>query len=50
MANTTASRTTASRICNNGVGFSDFIRTERAGAGAAAAPDHACDSKFASQT
>src|SRR5882724_835466 len=46
-ASTTASRTTARRICNNGDGFNGLIRTERAGA--AAAPDPACASKFASR-
>src|SRR6266850_1537080 len=46
-ANTTASRTTARRICNNGDGFNGLIRTERAGA--AAAPDPARASNFASR-
>src|SRR3954471_10441720 len=49
-ASTTASRITASRICSRGVGFSDLILMDGAGAAARAVPAPVCASKFASLT
>src|SRR3954467_15570449 len=50
MASTTARRITARRICNRGVGFSDWILMDGAAAAARAVPAPACASKFASRT